>query len=79
MVVLTVAIVLLAIFAVLVVLAGVKGFFVGAGEEIKRQHLVLKGLYKTFRQNLAKKKARNRSESGGGENAPDQDDTPHTT
>ena len=56
MVILTVTIVLLAAFAVLIVLAGIKGFFVGAGEEIKRQHLVLKGLYKTFRTNLKKKR-----------------------
>ena len=59
MVILTVTIVLLAVFAVLIVLAGIKGFFVGAGEEIKRQHLVLKGLYKTFRTNLKKSVRKN--------------------
>ena len=56
MLILTVTIVLLAVFAVLILIAGIKGFFVGAGEEVKRQHRVLKGHYETLRTKLEKKK-----------------------
>ncbi len=56
MLILTVTIVLLAVFAVLILIAGIKGFFVGAGEEVRRQHRVLKGLYETLKTNLKKKK-----------------------
>ena len=56
MLILTVTIVLLAVFVVLILIAGIKGFFVGAGEEVKRQHRVLKGHYETLRTKLKKKK-----------------------
>lgn len=41
MVILTVILVTLAIFAVLIVIAGIKGFFKGATEEFIRQHGVI--------------------------------------
>ncbi len=56
MVILTICLVLAACFAILIVIAGIKGFFVGAGEEIKRQHLVIKSLITTYRRNKARKK-----------------------
>ncbi len=55
MVILTICLVLAACFAILIVIAGIKGFFVGAGEEIKRQHLVI-SLITTYRRNKARKK-----------------------
>lgn len=56
MVILTICLILIACFAVLIVVAGIKGFFVGAGEEIKRQHLVIKSLITTYRRNKSLKK-----------------------
>jgi len=62
--ILTVTLVLLAVFVVLIIVAGIKGFFVGAGEEIKRQHMVIKGLVSTFKQNFQKKRL---AKKGGAE------------
>ncbi len=56
MVILTICLIFVACFAVLIVVAGIKGFFVGAGEEIKRQHLVIKSLITTYRRNKARRK-----------------------
>lgn len=35
----------LAVFSVLIVIAGIKGFFKGAAEEVERQHGVLRGMF----------------------------------
>ncbi|MBO4657592.1 MAG: hypothetical protein J5639_07455 [Bacteroidales bacterium] len=39
----------LLIFAVLIVLAGIRGFFKGAGEEFKRQHGVLSRFFRKMK------------------------------
>lgn len=49
MVILTVILVTLAVFAVLIVIAGVKGFFKGASEELVRQHGVLTKMARNFK------------------------------
>lgn len=49
MLILLIIIFTLVIFAVLIVLAGIRGFFKGAGEEFKRQHGVLSRFFRRLK------------------------------
>lgn len=49
MLILLIIIFTLVVFAVLIVLAGIRGFFKGAGEEFKRQHGVLSRFFRRLK------------------------------